>query len=112
MKRNIRWIILMVIAFSFLGAFFWDTQQSYSAIDHKVVEILLVMVFLGLGWVWSSFNEISSYQEMVEDQTRINQKDEKHIRYFYVSTQATKQNRSPDECSQHYENDLITFEKR
>jgi hypothetical protein len=66
MKKFLRWLVLLLIAAIFLMGFLWEVKQPYSVLDHKVVEVLMIMVFFGFGWIWSGFDEISSYQEMIE----------------------------------------------
>jgi hypothetical protein len=73
MKKFLRWFILLVVAGLFLAAFFWEVRQSYSTFDHKVVEMLMILLFFGFGWVWCGYNELSSYQELFEKNSNANQ---------------------------------------
>jgi hypothetical protein len=66
MKKFLRWFVLVLMAGIFLMGFLWEVKQPYSVFDHKVVEVLMIMVFFGFGWIWSGYDEISAYQEMIE----------------------------------------------
>lgn len=89
MKKLLRWIILLVMAGLFLAAFFWEVRQTYSTFDHKVVEMLLIVLFFGFGWVWCGYDELSTYQELFEKNSQVKQ-DESDLAHRLFSHTTAK----------------------
>ncbi len=88
MKKIFRWLVLFLITGLFLAAFYWDVRQSFSTVEHKVIETLLTMVFFGFCWIWSGFNEVSSYQEMVNQDMQTDLQSEYLINQYFSSIQS------------------------